>query len=132
MKRNMFDLKGGFQKLFRNSNGFDLLSQFILIIGLGFLLNRYTMIVGVVIIGYALFRIFSRNKTARFREEIYFENLLRKFVFFFKGFIQRVKDNKTHKILKCPKCSQKLRVPRHKGKINITCRKCGNHFIQKT
>lgn len=132
MKQNKFDWKGGFQKLFRNSNGLDHLSQFTLIIGLGFFLNPYTMIVGAVLVGYALFRIFSRNRTARFREEVYFENGFRKFVFFFQGLLRMYKDNKTHKIVKCSKCSQKLRVPRHKGKLNITCKKCGSRFIEKT
>lgn len=28
------------------------------------------------------------------------------------------------KVVECPKCEAKLRVPRGKGKINITCPKC--------
>lgn len=37
-----------------------------------------------------------------------------------------------YKIFKCPKCKQKLRVPKGKGKIMITCRKCGNEFVKRT
>ena len=33
---------------------------------------------------------------------------------------------------RCPKCHQKVRVPRGKGKIQITCPKCGEKFIKKT
>lgn len=40
--------------------------------------------------------------------------------------------HRDYKIFKCPKCGQKLRVPRHKGKIAIHCRKCGEEFIRKT
>lgn len=38
----------------------------------------------------------------------------------------------TYKVFKCPKCRQKLRVPRGKGKIMITCRRCQYEFIKRT
>lgn len=41
-------------------------------------------------------------------------------------------DAKTHRRFRCPKCHQKVRVPRGKGKIQITCPKCGEKFIKKT
>lgn len=44
----------------------------------------------------------------------------------------RFKDGKTHRYYKCPQCKQKLRVPRGKGKINITCSKCGTKFTRTT
>lgn len=43
-----------------------------------------------------------------------------------------IAGRKEYKIYKCPKCGQKIRVPRHKGKIAIRCRKCGEEFIRKT
>ncbi len=39
--------------------------------------------------------------------------------------------DKTHRYLKCPDCSAQLRVPKGRGKIEITCPKCGKHFIKK-
>ena len=33
---------------------------------------------------------------------------------------------------KCPNCGQKIRVPRHKGKICIKCPKCRIEFVKKT
>ncbi len=44
----------------------------------------------------------------------------------------RKEDLKTHAYFKCPKCSTSLRVPRGKGKIKITCPKCGEQFVEKT
>ena len=32
----------------------------------------------------------------------------------------------------CPSCRAWLRVPRGKGKLNITCRQCGERFTRNT
>lgn len=48
------------------------------------------------------------------------------------SFITRQKSRKTHKFFKCPSCRNMLRVPRGKGKLQITCPKCGERFIKKT
>ena len=37
-----------------------------------------------------------------------------------------------YKVYKCPKCRQKLRVPRGKGKIRIICRRCKYEFVRRT
>ena len=41
-------------------------------------------------------------------------------------------DKEHFKFFKCPSCRQKIRVPRGKGRIEITCPRCGNKFIKKT
>lgn len=38
----------------------------------------------------------------------------------------------TKKVFKCPNCKQKLRVPKGKGKIMITCTYCGHKFQKRT
>ena len=35
---------------------------------------------------------------------------------------------KQYKYLICPQCAQRLRVPRGKGRIRVTCTNCGNVF----
>ena len=35
---------------------------------------------------------------------------------------------KQYKYLICPQCAQRLRVPRGKGRIRVTCTHCGNMF----
>ena len=32
----------------------------------------------------------------------------------------------------CPHCRQQVRVPKGRGKISITCPKCGTQFIKKS
>ncbi len=41
-------------------------------------------------------------------------------------------DKKYYKYFNCPNCNQKVRVPKGKGKIEITCPKCKTSFIRKT
>ena len=43
-----------------------------------------------------------------------------------------LKQTKTHCFFQCPKCKTKVRVPKGKGKICITCPKCAEKFIKKT
>lgn len=39
---------------------------------------------------------------------------------------------KTHSLFYCPNCKCKCFVPKGKGKVRITCPKCGEKFIGKT
>lgn len=85
-------------------------------------------ILGLAMLVWMMFRMFSKN-IARRRAENY------KFLAFtrsLKGIFRRRPDAKTHRYFKCPGCGQTVRVPRNKGKINITCPKCGVKFIKKT
>ena len=41
-------------------------------------------------------------------------------------------EYRTYRYLICPQCSQRLRVPRGKGKIRVTCTKCRNQFVAKS
>ena len=69
---------------------------------------------------WAIFRTLSRNTYKRYQEN-------RKFL----QFITRLKDRQ-NRYFDCPKCRQRVRVPRGKGKISITCPRCGEKFIRKT
>lgn len=69
---------------------------------------------------WAIFRTFSRNTYKRYQENRRFLMLL-----------TRIKDRQ-HRYYDCPKCRQSVRVPRGKGKIMITCPKCGEKFQKKT
>ncbi|MGV8982039.1 hypothetical protein [Clostridium sp.] len=46
--------------------------------------------------------------------------------------IETLKERRKYIITNCPKCSQKLRLPKGKGKIIVTCSKCSSEFRLKT
>ena len=69
---------------------------------------------------WAIFRCFSRNTYKRYEEN-------RKFL----RFTEQLRD-RDHRYFNCPRCRQRVRVPRGKGKISITCPKCREKFVKKT
>ena len=76
-------------------------------------------------------RIFSRNIYARQQEN---QKLLQFWWKLKNGRSERPsREQRTNfRVFSCPPCKQKLRVPRGKGKISISCPKCGRSFIKKT
>ena len=80
-----------------------ILSFFIRIPGLGLLV--------LLLLGYVYFRMLSRNVTARAADS-------------------RVQGENV--IFRCPKCSQKIRIPGGKGLVEITCPKCRTKFRKRT
>jgi len=85
-----------------------------------------------VILALALFRMLSRNITRRRTENDRFIRYWWPVKTKIKRFIANAKQKKTHKFFKCPSCGKNLRVPKNKGKLQITCPKCGERFIRKT
>ncbi len=43
-----------------------------------------------------------------------------------------IRRDKDHCYFRCPNCGQHLRVPRGKGRIQITCRTCGMSFEENS
>lgn len=126
--------------LFKNSNkkqnggnyGFDRFSKFLLIVSIIFLTNKWTGAIGVFLLIVVIFRYFSQNKYKRHLEEMAYEQWINRIKYDFNTKINKLKDRKTHVIKKCPNCGQKLRLPRGKGKIVVTCKACGKEFKART
>ena len=116
----------------RDSYGFDKFSKYLLIAGFVLTITKYTAIVGYAIIAYGIWRILSKNKYKRQRELFVFENCLFTVKQKFYRYESSISDFRKYKVFKCPKCSQKLRIPRKKGNVAITCKKCGTEFKGKS
>jgi DNA-directed RNA polymerase subunit RPC12/RpoP len=81
--------------------------------------------ISLVLLYYALFRMLSRNKEKRMLEN-------QKFINYFQALKLNFEQRKTHRIFVCKRCGKKIRVPKGKGKIEITCPLCGNRMIHRT
>ena len=118
--------------------GTDQLSKLILWISLACLaVSMFTRlnvfyILGLVLLIYTYYRMFSRNVAKRYAEN-------QKYLNWRYGFAVRRNKRKVHweqrkiyRFYKCPQCRQKVRVPKGKGKVAITCPKCRMEFVRKS
>ena len=134
----MNGFKDKFARFMYGRYGMDQLSRNLSLICLVLLVitmfSRSNVLYAIALAGiiYTYFRVFSRNIYKRSEENEKYLSFHYKVVGKINRIKYRIKDNKTHKIFKCPSCSQKIRVPRGKGRISIKCPKCRIEFIKKT
>ena len=93
---------------------------------------RFLYFIGIAIIGYSFFRILSKNYEARRKELNWYLRWSEKPKAELKLLGNRFRDRKTHCYFKCKDCKTVLRVPKNRGKIEITCPKCRAKVIKKT
>ncbi len=109
------------------------LNIFFRVFGL-FLIYRIIYLVQLLLIVLFFVRFLSKNIAQRQKENDAFLRFLAKFKKSNKDDYNTVysndpvKKNKNYKYFKCPNCTAKLRVPKGKGKITITCPKCRTSF----
>lgn len=89
-------------------------------------------IITTVLLVWTIFRMLSRNLQKRRAENAWFMNKCWYPVT--KGFRQAKQQSmdKEHKYFTCPGCRAVCRVPKGKGRIVITCPKCGHQIHGKS
>ncbi len=101
-------------------------------------------VISALFAGLMLFRMLSRDFNARRLENEKFVAWWAPFsaklrAFFHRG--QRARkanvnptfaERRKYKYFICPQCAQRLRVPRGKGKLRVTCTRCANKFEIKS
>lgn len=122
-------------------NGNDQLNIFLLIVDLILMLlsSIFSKSIGgvlypivIALLVYVYFRMFSRNVYKRREENGKYMRLKYTAAAELRLFKERWIQRKYYKFFTCPSCRASLRVPRHRGKIKIVCRKCGTSFFGKT
>ena len=97
-----------------------------------FLKWRLLNVVVLALLALVYFRMFSRNIQARYNENQKYLVMKTKLLGSFAQSKRRLEDRKDNHIYKCPGCGQKLRIPKGRGKIVITCPKCRTQFEKKS
>lgn len=118
--------------------GFDSFSGFIMgVSAVLLIINIFTglwilniLVLALIVWSYS--RILSRNINKRYDENCTYLNYRNKFFHFFKNIKVYIHDWSKYLMFRCPDCHQKLRVPRGKGRIVVTCPKCKKQIIKKS
>lgn len=146
-----------FAKFFREFYGWDRFSKITLMVGIFLLVTRYSWILGIALIVYSIWKnklikvhwrnnkkfvfestkrsfyhkIDNFNKNIKLHNIVKYMELLNTKIKKYKP-MEKLKERRKYIITSCPKCAQKLRVPKGKGKIIVTCSKCCSEFRLKT
>ena len=142
MRNFFYRISGAMARFMYGRNGNDqlnlaLLMVYILVVLLQAVLIRIETvrmvleIVSLLLALVILFRSFSKNLARRRAENARFLNWWHPVKSRISGAQQRRKD-KDHKYFTCKSCKTICRVPVGKGKIEITCPKCGGKIIGRS
>jgi len=129
-------MKQKLQQFMSGRYGVDQLSKVMMYISLALLLIsmisgwELLYFVAIILLGYSYFRTFSRNISKRYEENQKFLNWKYRLVVRKDQQKKHWEQRKIYHFYKCPSCKQKVRVPKGKGKICITCPKCKTEFIK--
>lgn len=89
-------------------------------------------VITMALIVWSIFRMLSRNINKRYAENQVFLKYWNKVRGVFTQGKVWVANKKVYKYFKCPSCKVKVRVPKGKGMLEITCPKCGRSFRKKS
>lgn len=130
------NLRMKFARFMQGRNGVDQLSQFLnIVVMILLIVSIFTKSfildwLPFVIMGYMYFRIFSKNIPKRSMENQKFCNMRYDFAIKRNKWKKEWEQRKIYRFFRCPMCHQKVRVPKGRGKICITCPKCRQEFIR--
>ena len=127
-----------FQNFMYGRYGMDQLSRFLTFVALALVIVSMFVKIPIIYLAalavliWADFRAFSRNTSKRYVENEKFLSFVSRFTGPLRtGKVYR-EQRKIYRFFTCPQCRQKVRVPKGKGRICITCPKCRTEFIKKS
>lgn len=130
-------IRNAIQRFMYGRYGNDQLNLFLiglyLLLYLAYLFTRFDLcyIVGFAFLAWFLFRLLSHNIERRRAENVRFLRSAGPILSWLR-LRRAIRRDKEHVYFKCPNCGQRLRVPRGRGNITVTCRSCGASFQEKS
>lgn len=118
--------------------GVDQLYRFIFFLAIvlmlinNFLKNPMLNLVIYALLILDIFRMLSKNHSARYAENQKYLQLTARFRYRLDQQKKLWQERKYHHIYTCPKCKQKIRIPKGKGNIMVRCPKCHFEFQKRS
>lgn len=134
-------MRNWLQRVMAGRYGVDEYSRFLNIVALVSLvlsilfnngLSVFFWLLAIISLVWTYFRMFSRNTYKRQAENNAYLTIRYNMTRKLSGLKQRMQQKRYYRFYKCPKCGITTRVPKGKGKIRITCPKCGEIFQRKS
>lgn len=132
------NLRVKFMRFMQGRNGVDQFSQFLnIVVVILLLISILTKSVildwlPMVVFVYMYFRIFSKNIPKRTMENQKFCNMRYDLAIKINKKKKEWEQRKIYRFFRCPMCKQRVRVPKGRGKICITCPKCREEFVRRS
>ena len=134
-------MRNWLQRVMAGRYGVDEYSRFLNVVALvslvlSILFNNgpsvFFWLLAIISLVWTYFRMFSRNTYKRRAENNAYLTIRYSMTRKLSGLKQRMQQKRYYRFYKCPKCGITTRVPKGKGKIRITCPKCGEIFQRKS
>lgn len=137
-EQELTDVREKIYRFMQGRYGMDGLSGFL--IGTGFIMSVFNtffrgnlfMILSWGCIIFAFTRIFSKDRGRCIAQNMWFYDHTRGAREWIRREKSRMRIRKTHHIYTCKNCGQKIKIPRGKGRIMVTCPKCRNEFLKRS
>lgn len=131
-------MKEKFYRFMQGRYGADELSKFLVGVGMAMVILNiltknfiFSLLFWICLI-YSYFRMFSKNYSARYAENQKFLDLKNRLKYKWENHKKVREQKKIYHIYSCPYCKQKIRIPKGKGTIIITCPKCKQEFGKRS
>ena len=137
----VLDLREKLAKLMYGRYGVDQLGRSMIIFALVlcvlslFVPRRLSGIIyyiSLILIILMYIRMFSKNIQKRYQENNKYLSLKASFLRKFQREKEIFSQRRFYHFYRCPRCRQRIRIPRGKGRIEIRCPKCSQTFIKKS
>lgn len=131
-------MKEKFYRFMQGRYGSDEFSKFLTGFGMVLIIlniltrSRIFNLLFWVCLFYAYFRMFSKNYAARYAENQKFLGLRNQLKYKLENHKKLREQKKIYHIYSCPYCKQKIRIPKGKGTIIVTCPKCKQEFGKRS
>lgn len=118
--------------------GIDQLTQALMIVACVVILINFfahssiLSTVALLLMGWGIFRCYSRNVQGRARELAKYQELMVKPKVWWRLTNKKWANRKTTLYFKCKGCGAVLNVPKGKGKLLVTCPKCGTKVEKRS